>query len=84
MSVLEEFYGTMSEREYQKRQERKRKRKAKVVKVLEDVMDDINDLKSEDLTFYDGVNKLGSSEYVCLEDVLEIINNKIKEVGGEA
>ena len=79
MSVLEEFNGTMTEYEYQKQQERKRererKRKAEIVEILKDIRTEIE-------TLY--VGDVCAKEHNCDTDVLNIIDRKIKEYGGEA
>ena len=47
--------------------------------VVEKIHDAIDDMDCEDLTFYDGVNKLGNAEYVCRDEVHEIIDKAVKE-----
>jgi len=81
MSVLEEFNGTMTEYEYQKQQERKCKRKANVVKVLVELCDEIDNESADG--FLEDCHGYIIGSMLTTEHIIEIINRKIKEVGGE-
>lgn len=85
MSVLDEYYGSITEYEYQKRQERKRARErqqkrklnAEIIKVLGDVEDEIDKLE-------DGISSYSDDRpWVYKDEVLEIIEQKIAELKGD-
>lgn len=46
---------------------------------IEGIKAEIENLITVDLTFYDGVNKLGNSEHICKDEVLEIIDKYIRK-----
>lgn len=43
----------------------------------DEIKAEISELDVVDLTFYDGVNKLGNNAFVSLDEVLEIVNKHI-------
>ena len=92
MSVLEEFYGDISEYEYQKKQERKRERKrkrnAEIIKALEDVkaeiilLSDKADRECKVSNSYSVRDRLRTKAQ-AYDDVAKMIDRKIKEIKHE-
>lgn len=47
---------------------------------IEEAIDKIGELDSQSIEFHEGTNHLGTSEFVCVDEVLEILNKLIAEV----
>ena len=48
---------------------------------IEEAIDQIGELDSESIEFHEGTNRLGTNEFVCVDEVLEILNKLVEEAG---